>query len=97
MIMCNIIPESVTKSVVLRPWTRNEALSWSNVEKGPGRFWFARVMFAVKLSLLPNGIGHEGPPPCSYIDQYILDEFKMDIWEGKILSDHIKFELWFLF
>lgn len=58
------IPDSVTKSRVSRPWTVKEALSWSSVKKGAGRFWFARVRIAVKLSLLPNGIGHPGPPPC---------------------------------
>ena len=42
----------------------NEELSWSSVKLGPGRFRLARVRFAVKLSLLPNGTSQEGPLAC---------------------------------
>jgi len=34
------------------------------VELGAGRFILARLLFAVKLSLLPNRTDHDGPPPC---------------------------------
>jgi len=34
------------------------------VELGAGRFRLARVLFAVKLSLLPKRTDHDGPPPC---------------------------------
>jgi len=55
------IPESATRSVTLRFCFPNEAISWSTVEFGPGRFSLARVLFAVKLSLLPSGTSQVGP------------------------------------
>ena len=58
------IPESATRSVMLRLWLPNELISWSMVKVGAGRFWLARVWFAVKLSLLPNGTSQTGPLAC---------------------------------
>lgn len=61
-----LLPDSATRSVLLlRPTTVNLDLRRSRVSRGPGMKALAAVLFAVRLSLLPNGIGHHGPPACS--------------------------------
>jgi len=55
------LPESATKSIVLRFCLSNADLSWSREKLGPGRFWLARSKLAFKLSLLPRGTFQSGP------------------------------------
>jgi hypothetical protein len=61
------IPESATRSIVLRPWAANLDFSSVRFKKGAGRVWLASALFAVRLSLLPSGTGQLGPPVCEYI------------------------------
>jgi hypothetical protein len=64
------IPESATRSIVLRPWAANLDFSSVRFKKGAGRVWLASALFAVRLSLLPSGTGQLGPPVCEYIYLY---------------------------
>jgi len=58
------IPESATRSVVSRPWIVKASFSWVRLKAGFGSLSLARVRFAVKLSLLPNGTFQSGPWAC---------------------------------
>ena len=49
---------------MLRPTAANFDLRTSRLAKGDGRAELAPLLFAIKLSLLPKGTVHEGPPAC---------------------------------
>lgn len=57
------LPERATRSEErFRPTATKLALSSARVKNGEGRAVLARSKKACKLSLLPNGSGHHGPP-----------------------------------
>ena len=59
------IPERATRSLLVsRPTAANLDLRTSRLAKGDGRAELAPLLFAIKLSLLPKGTVHEGPPAC---------------------------------
>jgi len=59
------MPERATRSLlVLRPTAANLDLRAARLSEGAGMEELAPLLFAIKLSLLPKGTVHEGPPAC---------------------------------
>jgi len=68
------LPERATRSEGRsRPTFLKLALSCGSVKNGAGRLALARFRNACKLSLLPKGTLHAGPP--AYIIQYDIETF----------------------